>query len=276
MNFEQFAGLHGIRVGAIVPGRWMRFPTDDKPRNRNGAVKYMGDWGLAQNWATMEAPAIWRAEGENQAAIQRVREVAKQAEAMTAQAATKAAQRAETMLAECELMQHQYLASKGFPDAMANVWRAEDQNILCIPMRSAGAIVGMQMISPDGDKKFLYGQRSGGAEFVIGRAGQHVLCEGYATGLSVQRALSSMKLSAVIHITFSAGNMKRIASGLGGGFVVADNDESGTGQRVAAEIGWPFWISDRTGEDANDYCQRGGVFKLAMGLKKLFLEARRM
>ena len=46
MNFEQFAGLHGIRVGAIVPGRWMRFPTDDKPRNRNGAVKYMGDWGL--------------------------------------------------------------------------------------------------------------------------------------------------------------------------------------------------------------------------------------
>jgi putative DNA primase/helicase len=189
--------------------------------------------------------------------------------------AQRAAKRAESILAECELATHPYLEAKGFPEEMGNVWNRESDNVLVIPMRVAGGLVGAQLIKPDGDKKFLFGQRSGGAEFVIGQRGTHVLCEGYATALSTQAALRNIKTPYVLHVTFSAGNMKRIAEALPGGLVIADNDDSGTGERVAREIGWPYWISDSVKEDANDYAQRAGVFALAMGIKRVMQQVVR-
>jgi len=48
-----------------------------------------------------------------------------------------------------------------------------------------------------------------------------------------------------------------------------DNDKSGTGQRTAAHIGWPFWMSDRQGEDFNDAHQRLGAFPLALPLMEV-------
>lgn len=276
MTFEDFAKLHGVIVGRLTPGRWVRVATDDKPRHRNGAYKFMGDVGFVQNWATMTEAATWHAEGDSKAVAQQVQRVANQAAAEARVNAQKAARRAEHILSECELAPHPYLASKGFPDALVNVWNRETDNVMVIPMRHLDRIVGAQLIKPDGDKKFLYGQRSGGAEFIFGSKGTHVLCEGYATALSVQRALVSLKANYTLHVTFSAGNMKRIAESLPGGLVIADNDASGTGERVAQEIGWPYWISEQVGEDANDYSRRAGVFSLAMGLKRLMQEAARM
>lgn len=275
MNFEQFAALHGLVIGRLIPGKWVRVPTEDKPKHRNGAYKFMGTYGLAQNWATMTEPALWKADGESRAAAERARRVVKEAAIHQAQAAQKAAQRAESILSECELAPHPYLASKGFPDALVNVWNRETDNVMVIPMRFGERIVGAQLVKADGDKKFLYGQRSGGAEFIFGQRGTHVLCEGYATGLSTQRALVQLKVPYVLHVTFSAGNMKKVAERLPAGLVIADNDESGTGERVAREIGWPYWMSDAVKEDANDYAQRAGVFALAMGIKRVMGAARR-
>lgn len=272
MNFEQFATMHGVIVGRIEPGKWQRFPTTDKPRHRNGAVKHMGHYALVQNWATQTEPAIWRAEGESTEAQKRIAAVANQAHKETTEAARKAAQRAEFMLSECELSTHPYIERKGFPDEVVNVWRKDSENIAIIPMRSGGRIVGAQCITPDGDKKFLYGQRSSGAEFVIGNRGAHVLCEGYATGLSVRKALHSMKITAQVHVTFSAGNMKKIAALIPSGYVIADNDASGTGEKTASEIGWPYWMSDTVGEDFNDTHARLGGFRVAMQLKQLFMK----
>lgn len=268
MTFEQFAALHGLLIGRLVPGKWMRVPTEDKPRSRNGAYKFMGDVGFVQNWATQTEAAVWRAEGESTTAQQRVRQIAAQANAEVAAQARQAAQKAQTILAECELAAHPYLASKGFPAELANVWNKDTDNLLAIPMRHGAHIVGVQLIKPDGDKKFLFGQRSGGAEFVIGQRGLHVLCEGYATALSAQQALRNLKTPYVLHVCFSAGNLKKIAAALPGGLVLADNDASGTGERVAREIGWPYWMSDTVGEDCNDFAQRRGVFALAMGIKQ--------
>ena len=62
--------------------------------------------------------------------------------------------------------------------------------------------------------------------------------------------------------------MVKVASALGGGFVVADNDESGTGERVAKQIGWSYWMSDQVGEDANDAHQRLGLFKFSQSLTR--------
>lgn len=268
MTFEDFARLHGVIVDRLTPGRWMRVPTEDKPRHRNGAYKFMGDVGFVQNWATMTEAATWHAEGDSKAVAQQVRRTANLAAQEARLNAQKAAQRAKQILSECELAAHPYLAAKGFPEEVANVWNVDTDNVLVIPMRIGGEIVGAQLIKPEGDKKFLFGQRSGGAEFVMGQRGAHVLCEGYATALSVAAAMRNLKTPFVLHTTFSAGNMKRIAQALPGGLVIADNDQSRTGERVAQEIGWPYWISDTVGEDANDYCQRKGVFALAMGIKE--------
>lgn len=269
MTFIDFCRLHGITLTREpAPGRWVRVPTDDKPKHRNGAVKFMGTVGFVQNWATMTEAATWHADGDSKAVAQQVQRIANQAAQEARVNAQKAAQRAETILSECELATHPYLASKGFPDEMVNVWNRETDNVMVVPMRMAGAVVGCQLIKPDGDKKFLYGQRSGGAEFVIGQRGSHVLCEGYATALSAQQALRNLKLAYVLHVTFSAGNMKKVAATLPTGLLIADNDASGTGERVAREIGWPYWMSDTVGEDANDYAQRCGLFQLAMGIRR--------
>lgn len=179
------------------------------------------------------------------------------------QDAEDAARKAAVILSECELATHPYFASKGFPDLSVNVWK---DGLAVVPMRHNGALVGCQLINEFGEKKFLRGQRSGGAEFVIGQGGKHVLCEGYATALSAQAVLRNLKAIYTLHVTFSAGNLKRIAQGLPGGVVLADNDASGTGERIAEEIGWPYWMSDVVGEDFNDAHQRRGTFALSMDL----------
>jgi phage/plasmid primase-like uncharacterized protein len=102
-----------------------------------------------------------------------------------------------------------------------------------------------------------------------GACGRPTQCDGYATALSVRAALKSMKQRYKLHVCFSAGNMVRVAAGLECGIVIADHDQSGTGQQAAKEIGWPSWLSDVAGEDANDYHQRAGLFALSQGLTHL-------
>lgn len=263
-DFVQFCRNHGVLIDYLPPvGKWIRVKTTDKPLHRNGAVKWMGDFGLVQNWATMQEPAYWKGEVSTQVKARALID-RKASEKKALLLANQAAQKARTILSECELTTHPYFVRKGFPEQIVNVWNGE---VAAIPMLRGGDLVGLQMIDAQGGKKFLFGQRSGGAEFVLGQKGIHVLCEGFATALSAQVILRNLKVPYAIHVTFSAGNMKRIAEGLAGGVVLADNDASGTGERVAKEIGWPYWMSDVVGEDFNDAHMRLGTFSLAMRLK---------
>ncbi len=68
--------------------------------------------------------------------------------------------------------------------------------------------------------------------------------------------------------------LNAVGAQAGAGWTVT-TDASGTGERVAREIGWPYWMSDVVGEDANDYAQRAGVFALAMGIKKAMAQRMR-
>jgi putative DNA primase/helicase len=61
--------------------------------------------------------------------------------------------------------------------------------------------------------------------------------------------------------------MVKVAAKCGPGYVVADNDESGTGERVAKQIGMPYWISDTAGEDFNDFHRRVKTFKASQELR---------
>lgn len=271
-DFVTFCRLHGVVIDSLPPiGVWKRLKTEDKPSHRNGAVKYLGTHGFVQNHATMTEVAVWRNESDSPVARQQVQKVAQQAARETAQAQLQAAQKAAWILGQCELKPHAYIASKGFPDELVNVWTRDDGAVLVIPMWIGGKVVGCQLVTETGDKKFLTGQRTGHAEFVFANSGPHFLCEGYATGLSIRHALRNLKRRYTLHVTFSAGNMLKVAESLPRGFIVADNDASGTGERIAKEIGWPYWMSDVVGEDANEYYLRKGMFALSQGLASLMV-----
>lgn len=273
-TFIDFCRAHGILIDTVPPvGRWIRLPTQTHPRKRNGAVKFMGNFGFCQEHSTMQEVAVWRAEGESQAAIERVQQVAQQAAQETERKQREAAAKAAQMLAESELLTHPYMAAKGFPDERVNVL----DGVMLVPMRVGRDLVGAQQITAEGGKKFIFGQRSSMAEFVMtaGQDGVHVVCEGYATGLSVRAALATLRRPYYVHVAFSAGNMKKIAQALPSGLAIADNDASETGEKTCKEIGWPYWMSDTVGEDCNDYHQRRGLFALAQGLQKMLLDRRR-
>lgn len=261
MDFVDFCRAQGVLIDYLPPiGKWVRLKTEDKSAKRNGAVKFMGDHGFVQNWATMTQPALWRGEATSQVIQKYQRQAAQRREQDNTQA-IKAAATAHQMLSDSELLPHPYLEAKGFPDAVGSVLGDE----LLVPMYNGG-LVGLQRIKPDGKKLFLFGQRSGGASFTIGQGRLDFWCEGYATALSLQEVLRSLKMSYRIHVCFSAGNMQKLAKN---GFVIADNDASQTGQRVAIATGLPHWISDQKGEDFNDAWLRLGTFKLAMQIRRL-------
>lgn len=267
MDFIDFARSYGIIINDYPPiGVWKRYPTEDHPRKRNGAVKYMGTHGFVQNHATDQVVSIWKSDSPVQMDQRIIRSSVLNAEAETRKRQREAVQKAVRMLNDSGMATHPYLESKGFPDERGNVLRIEGKPVLLVPMRVAGSLVGVQMIDEDGGKKFLYGQRTSGATFTFDNKGMNILCEGYATALSIRMALKQMKQRYTLHVCFSAGNMLKVAETLEPGLVVADNDASGTGQSVAEKIGWPTWISDTTQEDANDYHRRVGLFKFSQSL----------
>ena len=277
-GFVEFCRAHGVLLDhEPAMGVWKRFRTDDKPQHRNGAVKFMGDFGLVQNHATMAEVAVWRSTGVSEIAKQEIQRVARQAAAEIERNQRRAADKAAAILRECRVARHPYLEAKGFPEEVGNVWKTDAGELLVIPMRVGRDLVGCQTINADGVKKFLFGQRCNLAQYVFtaGTGGAHIVCEGYATALSVRHALARLKRPYTLHVTFSAGNMKKVAGALPMGVVVADNDASKTGELAAQAIGWPYWMSDRVGEDGNDYHKRAGLFALSQGLNKALMEVRR-
>ena len=184
--------------------------------------------------------------------------------------AVAAAKKAGWILHQTLMEEHAYLHRKGWPEARGNVWHPdEEQNLLCIPMRIDEALVGLQMIDRDGGKRYLSGQRTSEAEHVIsnnGRGAADWFCEGYATGLSLRECLHALRLRYRIHITFSAGNLSKVAAKYGTGYVIADRDDSGTGERAALKTGLPYYLPDAG--DFNDAHRANGLFRTSQALQK--------
>lgn len=272
MDFIDFVRSHGIIINDYPPiGVWARYPTEDHPRSKNGAVKYLGTHGFVQNHAMDTVVSIWKSDKPDSFNHRELRSNVHRAEDEIAKRQQIAQQRAVTMLNSSGMCTHQYLFDKGFEKEQGNVLHMDGKPVLLIPMRVAGSVVGVQMIDTAGNKKFLYGQRTSNVAFTFGRGGFNILCEGYATALSVRLIMKQLKRPYSIHVCFSAGNMLKVASGLNEGLVIADNDVSMTGENVAKKIGWKYWISDKVGEDFNDYWRRVGMFRASQSLTQSML-----
>lgn len=271
MNFVAFARTHGVDIARLRSGdRIFRCPTVEHPRSTNGAYFFDGRRGWVQNWETGEPAQWWNdptakpwTEAEKRA-WERRREHER---AERARQARRACAQAKSLIDSATPGPHNYLVSKGL-DVHGLV---TPDYVLVIPMRCVedNSLRGAQtvsMIENGWTKKFIFGTRAKGAVLRLGpqRATESFLVEGYATGLSVDLAARKLCLRAAIYVTFSADNLAHVAPLVRGHrYVIADNDESGTGQRVAEATGLPWAMPDRAGEDANDLHQRAGLLAVS-------------
>ena len=274
MIFEQFAAAHGLIIDKGVEfGRWVRTGTEDKPRKKNGSYKHLGTVAFVQNFATMAEAAIWYPDNESEIRINKAEIARIQANAarLLEIDRKKAAEKAAYIISKSTVEQHAYLDGHGFPDATGLVYRPDEStNLLVIPMRVGKQAVGCQLISVDGDKRFIRGQQCAGAEFVIGEGkGLDVWLEGYATGLSVCTAVQAIGTRCRIHVCFSSGNLESMAKEAGKGVVIADNDVSGTGERAAKATGLRYFLPPDIGTDFNDLHKRVGTFSASQLIRRL-------
>jgi len=257
--FQDFAFQHGLIIDSLVFDQWVRVKTVDKPNKKNGAYIFDGKFGAIINFAMHEHHISYKEDGyifTPQDKIKREKAVEDRTKRQE-----EAKRKASYILNNSELLNHPYLERKGFTDK-GYVYKS----LLIVPMRINGSLVGCQMIDPEGNKRFLSGQITKNASLVIDNKGRDILCEGYATGLSIRRALKSLKVRYKIHICFSASNMLEIAKNTTNSLVVADNDPVGVS--AAKKIASIYWVGE-AGEDFNDAEKRLGTEAVADLLKPL-------
>ena len=276
MDFMQHATAYGLNIRHLISdGKWHRVPTTDKPRKRNGAYLFDGSKGVVRNWATMEGYAPWPEKGERPQMVDplKLRMEREKHDREEAAKRHRASIIALSAVNRAKPSKHSYLERKGFPDAIALVL----ENELIVPMRNfkTNKLTSIQRINGHGEKKFLAGGETKGAVFVIGKKREpalKILCEGYATGLSIKAAMDAMHKSCEVWVCFSASNLVYVAERIGGErFVVADNDASRTGQNAARSTGLPWLMSPVEEDDFNDYHQREGLWA-AVKLLRLILQ----
>lgn len=245
MNFQQFAETHGLIITHLVTDKWVRVPTVDKPHSKNGAYIYDGQSGAVQNWAIHDKPVSWKSK-EPYRPDPLAKEKREKAERERIERQVKASKKAGWIMSQAKEGTHPYLARKGFPTQKCYIWN----ELLVLPTREGDKLVGCQLISADGTKKFLTGQKTKGVSLVMDNKGVDIVCEGFATAMSVRRAMKHLKQRYKIHICFSASNMVEIGTKLKNPIVIADNDPMGI--RTAKKIASDYWVAKAEGQDFND------------------------
>lgn len=281
MSFTLFARAHGVEVGDLLASdRIRRCPTTEKPRSKNGAYFWDGSRGWVFAWDG-EAKTQWYEDPSAKPWTDaEKREWAAKRKAAAAQQDRRnfeAARAAEALVHSAAPGPHDYLVRKGLP--MHGLVLPD--GALLVPMRnlSTNDLQGAQLIRWLADelrweKKMIPGMKAKGAVLRLGKTAQEtILCEGYATGLSIELAARSVGLNACVLICFSDSNLVHVArlldAACGRRFVFADNDKSEAGDRAAQETGLPYCMSPETGEDANDMHARAGLMAVAQMLMRL-------
>jgi phage/plasmid primase-like uncharacterized protein len=261
----------------IVEGRWLRFPGIGKGYgNRAGwcrvitpTLAIFGDWssGITETWRDDTHRDDDRSWALLKEAQERERRFAKEQRDKQAIVAKQAARFVEQAI----IGGHPYLIRKGF----ANRATLVREGHIVIPVRDVDhyqQIISAQLISLEGEKRFLPGGRTRGGIHRIGTAGasKTVLCEGYATGLSIDAALQRLPGDHAVIVCFSANNLELVAKRFPGAVVAADNDESLTGELCAERTGLRWIMPPDIGDDFNDMHQRHGLHAVVNQLRSAF------
>lgn len=271
----------------FVEGRWLRFPGTGKGRsNRSGwcrvicpTLAFFGDWstGLTVEWRDQKHEDDERSRCALEQARKRQREFADQERARQRQAADKA----RTIIGDAKPSTHAYLARKGFP-ALSVLTLDGKVVVPVMDFEHYPQVISAQFISEDGEKKFLTGGRAKGGVYRFGvapaRARRVVLCEGYATGLSLDAALHMLPGAHCVVVCFSAGNLEYVSGLLPksiDALVCTDNDRpnkvTGTkaGEESAKRTGRRWVMPTELGTDFNDLHVAKGIRAVVEVLRPL-------
>jgi len=219
--FREAMGEAGIMTHAdIIPdGRLHRFHVEgDKKDSKNGwyvlhstpyPVGRFGAWNR-DGTHTWELPFQKPVRREERDALEKRREETKAAQAAEIEGRQAKARKIAEYVWKHTVPAPQgyaYLKKKGIEPNGARLYRG----MLVVPVQSVeGTLHSLQLISPSGEKRFLFGGRTGGCCYGIGRQGKRIyIAEGFATGATIQEATGE----AVV-IAFYAGNLKSVATAL--------------------------------------------------------------
>jgi len=258
----------------IFDGQLHRFSTSGKPKDKSGwyvahdgkiHAGAFGDWklGIDCTWRADIGRELSVAEQMQHSA--RMREVKIKRDKELAELRENAALQAAEIWDSAQLASddHPYIQRKGISNPG---WRISPDGRLIAPMYIDDEIAGLQYIANDGSKLFMKGSKTGGAWWMIGSLstdGAVYIVEGVAdaatvfeaTGKPVAIAYSASNLTAVAQSVRSiVGDARDIV-------IVADNDESGTGQREsqkAAEAAACTVVMPPETGDINDFYLAGG------------------
>jgi len=281
MTFGKFAQACGVLVEDLSPSHCIRrCGTTLKPKSKNGSYLFDGKRGWVQAWdgdgeIHFYGDKTEFTEADKKEWAKRKREAELQRDKVNDTAALKAA----ILLRGTTMLNHAYLARKGFKEELGFV---DEAGRLLVPMRDCitNDLRGLQAVEwiPDErkfTKKMQHGMKAKGAIFRIGNktAFEAFLVEGYATGLSVAAACRQLRLNASVVCCFSDSNLVYVASLIGGKkFIYADNDVSLAGEKAAIKTALPYCMSDVVSEDANDQHQRAGILSVCQKI----IEVRRI
>ncbi|MGS8280406.1 toprim domain-containing protein [Pseudomonas aeruginosa] len=162
---------------------------------------------------------------------------------------------------------HTYLLAKG---VRPHLVRQLGQGRLVVPLCDNGRLVNLQIITPDGSKRFLMGGRVQGCYSPLGKLSEGCrlyVCEGWATGATLHQTTGCPVVCAM-----NAGNLKAVAVAMRERYgatldlVVAGDDDRSTpgnpGKRAAnqaaraadARVVFPEWPAEAPSDlsDFND------------------------
>lgn len=260
----------------IVEGRWLRFPGVGKGRgNRAGWCRVIsptlaiyGDWssGFTETWRDDSH----RDDAQSRRLLAEARQRERQFAAEQRAKQASVAREAQALVRDAIISGHPYLIRKGFPDRATLVREGR----LVIPVRDVDdyrQIISAQLIDESGEKRFLTGGRTRGGIHRLGatHAERIVLCEGYATGLSIDAALLRLSGAHAVVVCFSARNLEHVATRFPDAVVAADNDESKTGEECAKRTGLRWTMPPEIG-DFNDMHLSRGLYAVVGAMREVF------
>ena len=284
VGFSNAMRAIGLEPPSVIePGRLHRFPGVDKRHGNtagwcklfdDGAGGSFGDWstGLSENWQATRVQPFSAAEHE--AFKLHVADAQSKAETARKERHSEAMAKAEAVwnAASPESGDHAYLVRKGVQPHGVRRYKGA----LVIPMRDGDTLHSLQIITTEGDKRFLSGGRVAGCYFSMGDTrGAAVLCiaEGFATGATIYQATGHP-----VAVAFNAGNLKAVAQTIRDRFpalsliVCADDDGNTDGnpgltkateaaQVVGALLAIPDFADERLPDatDFNDMAAKRGM-----------------
>ncbi len=277
MTLEQAISAAGMTPPArFTPGKWLRFPGAGKGRsNRSGwcrvispTLAIFGDW--SSNFTSIWRDDSHRDDAESRRLLAQARERERQFAVQQRKRQEEVALQAERIIKLATEGTHWYLEKKGFPHHVGLVLNGK----LLIPMRDVAdyrRVISIQEIGDGGGKRFLPGSKTRGGIYRLGplHPRQTYLCEGYATGLSIQAALQRLPGPNAVIVCFSAKNLEVVAESFSGAFVCADNDESKTGETSAKQTGLKWVMPPEVGTDFNDLHLRRGLHAVTEVLRTM-------